>query len=299
MFKNLRIYEFADGFRLPDADQLEDALSARGFEPCGRMEPERFGWVPPDGGHALAYEVQGAVLLCLHEEKKILPASVVRRKIDERAAEIESRELRQLNRKDRLRLRDEVYYDLLPQALTKIGRTHAFIDTRNDLLVVDAATWNKAEEVAEILRDCLGSLPIVPIQTNSNPQAIMNLWITNGPPEGVELGDRAILIDPQTEGRQVSYKRQHLGSDEVQRHILSGMRPKELAIATEHEQFRLSADLGVKGFTRLDCDADATDDDSPAARFQAECVLTVDDVHRVVTLLRKVFGSEKPSTMQS
>ena len=90
MFKNLIVYRLAADWQ-PNVEKLEDALENERFAPCGATEALSAGWVPPRGepGARLLEEIGDHWLLSLRMEKRVLPGSVVREKVDEMVERIE------------------------------------------------------------------------------------------------------------------------------------------------------------------------------------------------------------------
>src|ERR1043165_1944582 len=90
MFKNLIVYRLSNDWQ-PNAEKLEDALENERFAPCGATEALSAGWVPPRGepGARLLEEIDGHWLLSLRMEKRVLPGSVVREKVEEMVERIE------------------------------------------------------------------------------------------------------------------------------------------------------------------------------------------------------------------
>lgn len=93
MFKNLIIYRISESWQ-PDQAQLDQALTKQQFEVCGATQEQSTGWVPPRGEEhgAMVESVGGHWILRLMSESKMLPASVLNRKIDEKVAHIEQTE---------------------------------------------------------------------------------------------------------------------------------------------------------------------------------------------------------------
>ena len=128
-FKNLQIYRFTKPFEL-DAETLGQQLGEQAFVPCGNQELERSGWVPPLGRHGSEYvhATNGYLMICAKRQEKLLPAAVINEALEEKAVEIEAREARQMPRKERRALREEVYFSLLPQALARSSLQFAYMN---------------------------------------------------------------------------------------------------------------------------------------------------------------------------
>ncbi|MGL5004969.1 MAG: recombination-associated protein RdgC, partial [Casimicrobium sp.] len=90
MFKNIILYRIADDWK-PDLNKIEEGLKSMPFLPCGATQDQSMGWAPPRGeAHgALVESVAGQWMLRLQVETKLLPSSVVKRRAEERAQQIE------------------------------------------------------------------------------------------------------------------------------------------------------------------------------------------------------------------
>lgn len=298
-FKNLCIYDLTDGFALA-AEALEQKLTQFAFQPIGRAELTTQGWAPPLGrqGQQLAHAANGALLLCLQQESRILPAAVIREALEERVAECEERELRTLGRREKNRMKEEIILDLLPRSFTCSKRTFGYIDPRNGWLVIDAASWRQAEEFTELLRTGLGTLPIRPLQAAVNPQSVMTGWLAHdqAPPD-IELGEETLLEDPNKAGAEIRAKRQNLAAGEIKGHIKAGKRPRRLA-ATWDERLSciLDADLSVKRLKFLDIvqeDAGDREPETAVERFDADFALMTLELERFIPRLLELFGEEE------
>ncbi len=190
-FKNIRAYRLTQPFDL-SAEQLGDQLAQRAFEPCARSQALSLGWVAPLGesSEALAHAAGGRLLVKLKREEKLLPASVVREQLEEKVALIEDEQARKVYRKERNTLKDEIIQDCLPRAFSRSSATWAYIDTRARWIFVDAASAARAEELLNLLRECIGSFPVVLPQVNSAPSATMTSWLAQGNlPDDFVLGE--------------------------------------------------------------------------------------------------------------
>jgi len=296
-FRNLCIYRLNEPFAF-DAEQLAGRLADFAFQPVARTEPFSRGWVSPaPDSEALVYASGSQLLVCLQEESRLLPASVIREALDERVAEREAAEYRKLGRKEKDRLKEEITVELLPRAFTRAKRLYAWIDTRNGYLVVDTAAWRQAEDLTELLRACLGSLPVQPVTAESNPQPVMTEWLARqSEPADIEIGDEAVFEDPQNEGAEVRCKRLDLHSGEVTAHIKAGKLVRRLALTWDERMgLVLDADLSVKRLKFLDVIREGEGEFTPesaAERFDADFAIMTLELSRFLPRLTELFGGE-------
>ena len=101
-FRNARVFRFTKPFDI-SAEELEEKLQADAFKPCGPQETSRQGWVPPLGKHGeqLVHSANGYHLIALRKEEKILPGSVVKEAVEEKAEAIEFEQGRKVRRKEK------------------------------------------------------------------------------------------------------------------------------------------------------------------------------------------------------
>ena len=118
------VYRIAPEWQV-ELTQLEEALAKAPFQECGATQEKSSGWVPPRGeAHGLLAEsVGGHWMLRFQWEAKMLPATVLARKVKEKAAQIEQQTGRKPGKKETKELKDEAKLDLLPMAFTKQGGT--------------------------------------------------------------------------------------------------------------------------------------------------------------------------------
>lgn len=243
-FKNVRSYWLTQDFPL-SAEELHDKLNDQAFTPCSPAQPLSVGFVPPLGGDSemLVHAAQGRLLLCLKREEKILPASVIREQLEDKIEHIETEEARKVYRKERLTLKDEITIDLLPRAFSRNSRTFAIIDTKERAIFIDAASAARAEDLLSLLREALGSLPVVLPEVNQAPKAVMTGWITgNKLPQDFELGQDCELREPGDEGSVVRCRGVELSSEEVQGHLDAGREISRIAVSWDERVSLLIAE---------------------------------------------------------
>lgn len=255
------------------------------------------GWSPPlgDQSEVLAHAGSGCLLICARRQERLLPSSVVAESVDERVIEIEEREARSVGRKERRQLREEVLVEMLPRAFTRSRRTQAYLDMDAGWMLVDAASDKAAEELVDLLRETLGSLPVHPPRPAQSPEGLLTLWVTDGAaPEGLELGDECELRDARDEKSVVRCRGQDLAGEEISTHLRAGKQVVKLALDwQERLTFLLQEDLSLKRLRFADelieeaVDPDLEDD---AARFDAEFILMTHELRGLLERLDSLFG---------
>ncbi len=234
-FKNLQIYRFTKPYELT-LETLNQQLTEQAFVPCGSQDLNRSGWVPPLGRHGneFVHATNGYLMICLKRQDKLLPSAVVNEALEEKALTIEISEARKLPRKERQALKDEIMFSLLPRAFARSSLMYAYISPRDNLLVVDASSTKRAEELLSILRDAVGSLSVIPLTAKNLPIDVMTQWVNTGQPaEGFELGEECELRDNADVKSMIRCKNQDLASIEIVNHVKTGMHVSKLALNWE------------------------------------------------------------------
>jgi len=308
-FKNLKIYRFSKPFKI-SSEALEQQLTEKSFQPCASTQPSSFGWVAPLGATTeenstqLTHSIAKTTMICVRQEERILPSSVINDSLNEKLDVIQSETGRRPVGKYKQSIKDELILDLLPKAFTRSKRTYAYLDQEGQYLIVDAASNNKAEELVELLRQTLGSLPVVPLKTNTLPTLLMTSWLKgNDLKDDFLIKDECELRESDDEGAILRCKRQDLSSDEIQMHLDSGKEVTKLAINwNDTIECILQDDLAIKRLKFSDEILDQAADDGaedPAARFDADFNLMTGELSRFIPRLIEVLGGELESTIKN
>ncbi len=232
MFKNLTVYRIGPAWAASSAE-LEAGLDKMTFVPCGATQPLSAGWAPPRGkAHGpLLESVGGQWLMTLVIEQRVLPSSVVKRRLDERAAQIEQATGRKPGKKQAKELKEEIVLELLPQAFTKQASVRVWLNPKDRLLMVDATSPAKADEVVSHLVKAVEGLNPTPLHTAESPAAAMSQWLTTGePPAGFSVDRECELKSADESKSAVRYARHALDIEEVRQHIAQGKLPTQLAL---------------------------------------------------------------------
>lgn len=293
-FKNAMIYRLTKSLNL---DDLQDKLNYAAFTPCQPSDSTHFGWTAPlkDSG-LLHHTAGGNVLLVAKKETKILPAEVVNKELNEQIEKLEKDHGRKLKKVEKQTLKDNVIAALLPRAFSKYQHTALWIDTKNDLIYVDAASSNRAEDVLALLRKTLGRLPVVPLQFANDVGIAMSLWIANErAPEWLSVLEDAELRNKADNG-VIKCKNQDLTDVDILSIALSSFVTKLALELEDRLSFVLNEDCSLKRLKFSDHITEQNDDilkEDYAQRFNADFILMTATLSELVKNLINEFGGEK------
>jgi len=298
-FKNLALYRFTEPFSLA-AEELEEKLADKRFRPCGSQDEFSMGWTSPvgDAAEQLIHASNGFMMLCLKKEEKVIPAAVINEMLQEKVFEKEEQEARKLSKKERTALKDELIFELLPRAFSFSKKTFAYIDPKGGWMVVDAASAKKAEDLLSHLRKCLGSLPVVPVNTIDKPVAIMTQWLTDSSttPKDLLVEDECELRSPEEDGSIIRCKRHDLSLPEITNHLDIGKQVIKLAVNwTDRMSFIVDENLTIKRLKFLDLIQDQvsdTDAEDEVAHFDVDFSIMTLELSNFLPRLLEIFGGE-------
>ena len=297
-FRNLMIYRLTQQI---DLSGLEAALAGKRARPCASQELATYGFVAPIGkgeNAPLAHASQGCYLIAARKEERMLPGMVVREALQEKVEEIEAQQCRNVYKKERDQLKDEIVQAFLPRAFVRRRQTRAAIDSQSGLIFVDASSWSVAEDLLSTLRECLGSLPVRPLGVKVAPSATFTEWMkSQHASNGLQLLDRAVMRDTHEDGGKIAATRQDLGSDEIQGHLAAGKLVTMLSLAwSDKLSFVLDEKLAIKQLRFEDLlheQAEQDGGDDALAQQGASFVLMMLTFREFVPALIEALGGEE------
>lgn len=297
MFKNVTIYRIAPGWDATLED-MEAALDAARFVPCGATQDKAVGWIEPRGeAHGpLVESVAGQRILKLQIETKGVPGSVVKKKAQEEADHIEATTGRKPGKKETKALREDALLALLPQAFARQMTVWVWIDLKNGLLVTDASSQGKLDEVVTALVRAFDGLAVTLLQTAVTPQTAMTQWLSATTPDewpgGFAVERECELKSGDEEKSAVKFTRHNLATDEVRKHITEGKLPTRLAMSWEGRiGFTLTESLQVKKINFLEGVFDGRPDEGENG-FDADVALSTGELQKLIPELIEALGGE-------
>jgi len=295
VFKNLTVYRIGEGWS-SDAAAVEDALAQARFLPCGATQQKSSGWVEPRGeAHAPLLElVGGHWVMRLQTEQRVVPGSVVKRRVDEMAREIEQTTGRKPGKKLGKELKEQALHELLPRAFTKQSSTWVWLAPRERLLMLDTGSQARADEVVTLLIKLIDGLALSLVQTEMSPAVAMAHWLGTGEsPYGFTIDRECELKAPDATKAVVRYARHPLDTDEVRQHITGGKMPTRVALTWRDRcSFVLTESMQLKKLALLDVVLEQGKAEG-AEGFEGDVAIVTGELIELIPDLVEALGGEQ------
>jgi recombination associated protein RdgC len=295
-FKNLYFFAFTRPFEWSEQD-LEKHLAEHLFTPCGSTEMAHFGWVNALGkqGSSIVHGVNNNFLLCARKEEKILPGPVIKDQLEAKIAQLEVEQSRSATKKEKEQFKEDIIFELLPRAFSRVTDTHAYISPTDNIIVINTSSQGKAEDFLALLRKVLGTLPVTSLSPEIAPDETMTDWlIEKNIGEKFQLGMEAEFNALGDDGAVVRVKNQDLASDEIKSHLDADKYVVKLALEWDETlSFILCDDLAIKRVKFFDVIHEQNDDidkDDVIARLDADFALMAGELNRFIGDLLAEFS---------
>jgi recombination associated protein RdgC len=296
--RNLIVYHFDAELR----SDIEAALQQHPVRDPGPADFGASGFTSPYGRTDERRVVRhGDVYGFAHEERvRDISTRAVMDEVARRIEMIAEDESRKVRGRERRRIADDVWNEVLPRALVVTRVTRGWIDLANGRVVLDVRSRKTAENVLSALREAFGTLPAVQPAPEESPRVHMTSWLSEGAvPEGLTLGDECELRDPSgAHGSVVRCRRQDLDTEEIREHLRSGKQCFSTGLTFDDRlDLVLGEDLAIRALRPTDVLLDSTADnsyDSQDEEIEGSFALAVLEVNRLLEFLERTFNVTRP-----
>lgn len=293
MFRNARFFRLDSAW--PDSEQsLSEQLASAPFRPCEAWAEHSSGWeaAAGDADGLLSRRVEGADLLRLRTQARILPAAAIEDALEVRLEEYRERMQEEPSRREKRKLKEQTRDALLPKAFVKSQRTSGFVIAQERIIAIDTLSDTRAEHFLEHLRAPLGKLDVAPLAfRHSVGDLLMRIFLGDAP-RGFALGNECRMCDPADAKATIRCADIDLADTAVRRHVTEGMRLTHLGIEFNNVMTCTLDQNGAIGKLKLvgmDIE-DSLDSEDPLARLDAEFALLTGTLRQFLGALRNALG---------
>jgi len=292
MFRNVRYYRLESTW--PESEEeLSKNLESAGFEPCGPLTERSSGWVTVDGdtNQSLSRRLNGADLVRLRSQSRILPHSAVKEELEVRIEDFQRRMQEAPSPREKRRMKAEARDELLPKAMLKSDRIWGYIDIKEKIIGIDTAQESVAERFLRRLSAAFGDLSIRPLQFNKPVSELLTSVFLGGAPKQFVLGRECRMQDAVDAGSIVRWTDFDLDEKTIRTHVANGMSLTHVAIIYDNiMSFVLDENGVIRKLKFLGMDDDSDTDNDPLARQDAEFALTTGTLRMLLVDLQKLLG---------
>lgn len=291
MFNNLTLYRIGPQW-VPTLTLCEEQLAKQRFEPCAPSQEKSRGWVPPRGekNGPLVEAVHGQWMLLLEVETKTVPADLVKRKLDERAEQIEETTGRKPGKRERKELKEAIIAELMPMAFPKRKQIPVWIDRERMQLAVAVSSSTQSDGVVTDLVRAFEDFAVHAFTTQREPTQSMSAWLLEHEAPQLDIGRSAELRAPGEGGASVRYEKHSLDIPAIRDCINEGMFVTQLHFIWEDTvSFALNEDFTLRKVTFLDAK-----DASEAEAFDTNVVLETGSLNQLIDTLVDILGGIQP-----
>jgi recombination associated protein RdgC len=292
MFRNVRYYRL-DGVWPESEEALSTGLEQAGFEPCGPLTERSSGWVAvdPDTSDLLARRINGADLIRLRSQSRVLPAAVVNEELEARIEDFRRRMKEAPTPREKRRLKAEARDELMPKAMVKSDRIWGYVDLKEKILGIDTALDSVAERFLRRLQASMDGINIRPLQFMKPVDELLTGIFFEDAPKQFSLGRECRMQDLADAGSIVRWTDFDLADKTIRDHVANGMRLTHLAIVYDNIMSCVLNENGVISKLRfLGMDDDIENHKDPLARQDAEFVLITGTLRNLLGDLKKQLG---------
>jgi recombination associated protein RdgC len=292
MFRNVRFYRFDSGWPKTE-DESSQLLTTCAFRPCGPLTLRSSGWVPPspEAGDSLVRRVNGADLVRLRSQSRVLPPSAVAEELEHRIEDYVARMREQPSPREKRKMKAEARDELMPKALLKSDRYFGFVDLKQKLIAIDAAQASVSERFLRRLGAAVTLANVRPLQFQKPLGDLLSAIFLGDTPQQFAAGRECRMQDAADYGAKVRWTNFDLSDPSIRTHVAGGMRLTHLAIVYDNILSCVIDEDGIISKLRfVGMEEDNSDELEPIARQDAEFVLLSGTLRNMIADLEKLLG---------
>ena len=292
MFRNVRFYRL-DGVWPESEEALSTSLEQAGFEPCGPLTERSSGWVAidPDTSDSLARRVNGADLIRMRSQSRVLPTAVINEELELRIEDYRKRMQEAPTPREKRRLKAEARDELMPKAMLKSDRIWGYIDLKEKVLGIDTALDSVAERFLRRMQASLDGINIRPLQFMKPVDELLSGIFFDDAPRQFSLGRECRMQDLGDAASKVRWTDFDLSDKSIRDHVANGMRLTHLSIVYDNiMNFTMDENGVLTKLKFIGMDDDIENHKEALARQDAEFVLITGTLRNLLSDVKKQLG---------
>lgn len=296
-FKNIKIFALDENFDYT-CDQLDNLLKPQQFTPCSGQDMTKMGWVNVLGNNdaeSLCHQIGNDFFFRCKVEKKVLPTSVINEELEERIEAIELEQNRQVKKKEKSEIKEDVIATMLPRAFATHKEHWVWINTKYKYVIINNTSSKVCDDLLSLLKKSLGSLSVRAFNFNKMPCECFTEWLADKAPAFIELGDETVLEETEGAGGTIRAKKQDLSSKEIQVHLDAGKVVTSLALTVNDTvSFVIDDNFCIKRIKLSDTviEENMTASEDPVAILDADLTIMSGEYCKLIPVLIDAFGGE-------
>lgn len=185
-------------YKLTNAQQTittitEEVIEQFQFRPCGSMDTHRMGFSETEIDSLFVTHLPNKVVLSVTEQYKKPKKYSVQTLVEQQKVIFEADSGIPANKKLIKQWTIEATESLLPTTEPDEPKTYTVV-IRNDGLVMVEASYRKAEDILALIRKAIGSLPLVPVETEIPVGDFLDSLVTSKSSDKITLGNKGVFL---------------------------------------------------------------------------------------------------------
>lgn len=304
LFKQVQVFRLSD----PTCNVLNtviEKLEQLTFKPCLPSTSLSIGWVPPieEIDAPLALVINDNIMICMQFEEKILPASVVKQELEDKIKEMTTQDPeRKVYQKEKLSLKDDIIMTLLPSAFSKLTRVYAYIDTKNQWLVLGSTNTKKTEQFIANFKKSV-SEDISTIELRKIP-LILTDWVKHKSyPTSFSVEKACVLQDPKQQSRIIRCQQQDVFANGIQTLIKEGCEVIQLALQWQDQMYFVFSNKfqlqSIKYGSEIIAEGEEMEPETKLQQFSADFFIMTQSLSLLINELLNIFAETDSSHNKS
>ena len=222
----------------------------------------------------------------------MLPPAAVQEALAVRIESFKQRTHTEPNRAEKRDLKDEVYSELLPQALLKSDRVQAIMLPQEGVLIVGSASETVADYFMDALKRAMVTFQYAPVAFKTPPQEFIKRLFMGNTSEHFRMGRECRMRDPSDTRSSVNWLDFDLADGAIRRHVTDGLKVDRLGVIFDQVcALVLDEDLVLRKVRLLGQDGmDTAPEEDPLAKHDAEFVIMAGAFKSMVAGLSSELG---------